>query len=80
MFTLPWRGRVACQRQAGWGDSGCFIYSFKYSFGLAHHIVVPESQHAIAFRVQPTRPVCVAKAIDIISMLRTVDLNDEALL
>jgi hypothetical protein len=47
-------------------------------FGLAHHIVIPESHHAITFRIQPARTVFVTATIDIVSMLRSIDLDDEA--
>jgi hypothetical protein len=53
---------------------------FKYSFGLAHHIVVPEPHHAITFRIQPTRSSFIAATVSIVSMLRTIDLNNQAFL
>jgi hypothetical protein len=48
------------------------------SFGVGHHIIVPEPYHAVAFRIQPARSSFVAATVIFVSMLRTIDLNDEA--
>src|SRR6186997_2296403 len=79
LLTLPWRGRVACRRQAGWGDRDDVVDGLKHSVGPAHHIVIPKSYHSIAFRLQPARPFVVAAKPLIISVLRSIDLDDQPL-
>jgi hypothetical protein len=51
---------------------------FHDSVRLAHHIVIPESQHAMTFRIQPAGAIFIATAVGILSMLRTIDLDDQA--
>jgi hypothetical protein len=51
---------------------------FHDSFRVAHHIIVPEPYHAVTFRIQPARSSFVAATVIFVSMLRTIDLNDEA--
>src|ERR1019366_7643410 len=79
LLTLPLRGRVACRRQAGWGDSDEVMDGLKHSVGPAHHIVIPKSYDSIAFRLQPARPDVVAAKPLIISVLRSIDLDYEPL-
>jgi hypothetical protein len=51
----------------------------KHSVSPAHHIVIPKSYHSIAFRLQPARPDVVAAKPLIISVLRSIDLDNEPL-
>src|ERR1700760_1058513 len=75
--TLPFRGRVACPGQAGGGGHKHGGNGFEHCLSLRHDIVVPKSQNAIAFRVQPTRSSFIAPDICIDTVLRAVDLDDE---
>jgi hypothetical protein len=55
------------------------VDGLKHSIGPAHHIVIPKSYHSVAFRLQPARPNVVTAKPLIISVLRSIDFDDQPL-
>jgi hypothetical protein len=51
----------------------------KHGISPVHHIIIPKSNHPVTFRLQPTRANLVTAAVDMVCVLRSVDLYDQAL-
>ena len=76
-LTLPSRGRVACQRRAGWGGAHRVVDCIQHGSCPAHHVIVPESQHPITFRIQPARSHSIAASPVVGPVLRSIDFDDK---
>jgi hypothetical protein len=55
----------------------CRLDGAHHAFDVAQHVIVPESQHAVAVRIEKIRPYCVSNHLLIASMLSAIELNDE---
>jgi len=50
----------------------------QHAFGILNDVVVPETDDAVALGLEPARPRLVASFVGLITVLRAIDLDDEA--
>jgi hypothetical protein len=53
------------------------MYCFEYPLYVLQHIAVPESEHPIAARLEPSRPRLIIG--DVLAMLTAVELDQQAM-
>src|SRR5438270_13805701 len=47
------------------------------AYGVLRDLVIPEADDSISFRFQPACALVIARSVQVITMLRTINLNDE---